>query len=331
MRKEINIIIPIFILCLISIITLFINNQDYCFKQLIWFCCGFILLFGNKYWNNNIIRYSKYLYYFNLLLLGLVLIVGKEINGARAWFSFKLFSFQPSELMKLSIALYLNNIFNIKDKFYLIKSLLIVIVPSILVFIEPDTGAIIMYLIIYISMFFYSLNNKKIIKYLIGWLFFIGVVFFLLLKFNIININFGYRFDRIVNINNNYQINNALISLGSSSLLLRDKSNIYVPESLTDFMFVKASSDLGYIISIIILISYFIVLLLIFKYSNNDLFNISFFWLFFFQVSYNILMNIGVFPIMGIPIPFLSYGGTNTIIYFLFLSIFLSNIKRSFI
>lgn len=325
MKKFYYIIIPILILCAISIITLYINNIDYCFKQIIWFCCGFILIIINKYWNNNIFKYSKFLYLFNVFLLGLVLIIGKEINGARAWFSFKYFSFQPSELMKLTMAFYLSDIFSKKKRLYIVKSFVVFIIPSILVYVEPDTGAIIMYLIIYFSMLLSSLEGKKRSYFILSLGIIISIGGFILINNNYITSS--YRFKRIITINNNYQINNALISLGSSSLIGRVKSNIYVPESLTDFMFVKSSSDLGYLVSVGIVINYFIILVLLYKHKNS-LFDISFFWLFFFQVIYNILMNLGVVPIMGIPLPFLSYGGTNTIIYFLFLSYIFNEKKK---
>ena len=119
-KKLINyliLFIPIIILIIMSLLNMYkigINNnsyKSYLLKQSIWFSIGFIVMLIIMFIKpNKIFKYSKYLYYFNVLLLILVLFFGKTINGSRAWFDFHYFSFQPSELMKYSLTLYLSNI-----------------------------------------------------------------------------------------------------------------------------------------------------------------------------------------------------------------------------
>lgn len=336
MKKFINLFIPLFIIILISLITLFDYDKTYFCKQLAWIVLGLILLIIGKFINyDKVFKYSKYLYFFNVILLVLVLIFGNEVNGSRAWFDFNYFSFQPSELMKLSLALYLADFFSKKRKGYFFKSLFILLIPSILVFLEPDTGAIIMYLVIYAATLFYVLNKKKPL-YLLTFLgiTLIGGVIFLYfynvdLLIKILGTSIFYRMDRLINFQNNYQLENALISMGTASLFRRSKNAmLYIPESVTDFIFARVVSQYGFIIGIIILFCYFFILIYFIKEIKNktkhSIFVNAFFWLFLFQILQNILMNIGLIPIMGIPLPFLSYGGSNTIIYFIFLMIIIN-------
>lgn len=339
MKKVINLYIPLFVIILFSLVTLYKYDIDYFFKQIIWLILGVIILFFSKHFKlNKVFKYSKFLYFFNLFLLLLVLFVGKEINGSRAWFTFKYFSFQPSELMKLSMALYLTTLFKSKPKYYLIKSLCVFIIPSVLVFLEPDTGAIIMYLVIYLAFLFFSLKNKKWF-YIICLGGFILLIVFIYLYFSnidllikILGTSIFYRIDRILKFKNNYQLENALISIGTTGFMGRsNKPLLYIPESVTDFMFARVIASFGFISGIIILISYIFILIYLITSINknkNSVFVFSFFWLFLFQLTQNILMNLGLVPIMGIPLPFLSYGGSNTIIYFLFFSFILSQEKR---
>lgn len=341
MKKFICLYIPLLIIISISLITLFNYDFSYFIKQALWIIFGFVTLFCSKKLKENyIFNYSKYLYYFNLILLILVLLIGKEINGAKAWFSFKYFSFQPSELMKFSMTIYLTSICTEKNKFFYLKSFFIFIIPSVLVFLEPDTGAIVMYLIIYLSALFFSLKNKKrfYILCITGVIALLG--FYLLYVFNVdiliklLGTSIFYRIDRIINFKNNYQLENALISIGTAEFVGRNnKPLIYIPESVTDFIFARVVANYGFIIGIILIICYSLILYYLIKKINKSkigMVTFIFFWLFVFQLTQNIFMNLGLFPIMGISLPFLSYGGSNTIIYFLFLGIILNKKKEKY-
>lgn len=339
MKKVINLYIPLFIIILFSLLALYNYDLSYFIKQIIWLIVGFIILFCSRFFKvEKILKYSLFLYLFNLLLLLLVLFIGKEINGARAWFNFKYFSFQPSELMKFSMALYLAKLFKEKPKHYFFKSLISFIIPSILVFLEPDTGAIIMYLVIYLASLFFSLKNKKTF-YIFCFSGFLLLTLFIYLYFSNIDLltkllgtSIFYRIDRILNFKDNYQLENALISLGTTNLIGRNnRPMLYIPESVTDFMFARIVANFGFICGLLILLAYIVILIYLIRQidKKNGIFTFSFFWLFLFQLMQNILMNLGVVPIMGISLPFLSYGGSNTIIYFLFLSFITAKKRKS--
>ena len=345
--------IPLIILNIISLFTmrlskLISDNYLNAFnKQILFFILGYLIIFIISKINiKKIFKFIPYLYIFNVLLLILVLFIGRSINGSKCWISLGTFSFQPSELMKITLTFYLINILYSTRKrniIYLLKITLLTIIPSILVFLEPDTGAIINYLLILFMILIFSKFNK--------WFYILGVLLsilitclFLYLYFyntdyliNILGSSIFYRMDRILNIGENYQITNALINIGSTSLFNFNLNNIllYIPEAPTDFIFAFTIGNFGLLSGIIILLSYLTIFIyIITKNKNikskkyNNLISI-FTLLLIFQITYNIAMNIGILPIMGIPLTFLSYGGTNTIISYIILGIILNIFNKS--
>lgn len=358
MNKIINskymLIIPLFIIMIISLLnmqnakalsTLYEHNL---IKQIIFFGIGIILvIIINKININTILKYSKYYYYISVLLLVLVLFFGKNINGSTAWFDFKLFSFQPSELVKLTLALYLSSIaaVNKPDFKLILKVIIITLIPSILVFLEPDTGAIIFYFLIAITV----LLVAGVKKY---WFVILGIIIILLLGtfillyiynqeilINLIGTSFFYRVERLITFSteSSYQLENAIIAMGSASVFGSglNKVSLYIPEAPTDFIFAFNISNFGIISGIIVILCYLLIdIFLINKYltvkqKQIKLVLISFISIFFFQQFINIGMNLGLLPIIGIPLPFLSYGGSTIIIYFMFLGIILNILNKS--
>lgn len=350
-KKSLLLFIPLLILLMISLLamlkirTVSITYNNHLIKQILWFSLGFIILFFLTKLNlRKILKYSFYYYLFSVILLILVLFLGKNINGSKAWFDLGFFAFQPSELVKLTLALYLSNlvgntnITNILDEVKLIfKVLFITLIPSVLVFLEPDTGAIIFYFIIAFVILFTSKVHKWwfIIFFLL--IFSLITSFILLYIYNqdllikLLGTSFFYRVERLVTFQteSSYQLENALTVIGSASLLgINLKSAIlYIPEAPTDFIFAFSIGNFGIITGFIILICYFLIDIFLVKayYQVKNkkikLFMISFISLLFFQEVINISMNLGLLPIIGIALPFLSYGGSTMIIYFTFLGL----------
>ena len=272
----------------------------------------------------------------------MVLLIGKEINGAKAWLDFKFFSFQPSEFMKLTYSFYLAHLCS-KKKFYsfgdefkfLFYVLLILAIPSGLVFLEPDTGAICFYLIITIVLLWNSRLHKRWFV-IIGalFLFLLGMFFYLFFHhrdFLIAMIGTGifYRIERIFTLGVGMQIENALIAIGSAPWFKfsLEETGIYIPEAPTDFAFALTSNVLGIMGNILLLLSFLILDIYFVFYERKikkkewQLFFKAFFAIFILSQVINISMNIGLFPIMGIPLPFVSYGGSATIVLFIYLAI----------
>lgn len=318
------------------------------FKQLIWFFIGYLSIYLiKKIKLNNIFKYIPYLYIFNIILLILVLIFGRSINGAKCWLDIGPISFQPSELMKISLTFYFVKIYNstklntLKNQvIYLSKILILTIIPSILVFLEPDTGAIINYFLIFLVVFIFSKLNILFYLLFILILFSSGGLFLYFYFFktdyliNLIGTSFFYRMDRLINFANgsSYQLENALINIGSTDIFKFNTKDIllYIPEAPTDFIFAFNIGNYGLISGFIVLLAYIILEFLILniakkiKSRKNKLLISTFNTLLIFQIFYNIFMNIGFLPIMGIPLPFLSYGGTSTIINFIIIAIIIN-------
>ena len=342
--------IPFLIIMIISFLDMY--NAKYLsslynhnlIKQIIWYGIGIFIFIISKCINTkNIFKYSFILYIISITLLIYVLMFGKVINGAKAWITIKGLSFQPSELTKLSLAIMLSDLAGkfkstgIKSEFiFLLKVAILILIPSVLVFLEPDSGAIIFFLVITLAILMFSDIHKFwfTIVFILIALFIGGFILLYLynkdLLISLIGTSFFYRVERLITFKtmSSYQLENALVAMGSSSLLGTGlgKVSLYIPEAPTDFIFAFSISNFGYLCGFIILSCYFLMdLFLINKIINmkkNTLkyILISFTSIFLFGQIINIGMNLGLLPIIGIPLPFLSYGGSTLIIYFTFLS-----------
>ena len=298
-----------------------------------------MMIIGNKFLYNN----AWIFYIIGVALLGLVLILGVDVNNARCWFRIPYIgTIQPSEFMKVFLIIILAKLINdFNEKYinpsvmtefkFLLKILLLVLIPSILTFIEPDTGSVIIYFIITFAMLFIGGLRKRwfITILIIGGIFgtlFIGLYFLNHdLFINIFGTSFFYRMDRILNWSNSsgMQLSNSLIAIGSAGLFGHGINNvpIYFPEMQNDFIFAVFSSCFGLIgaIFLIILIVYFDINLIsmVSKTTNmTDKYMIGgIIAVLLFQQIQNISMTIGLLPIMGITLPFISYGGSSLLSY----------------
>ena len=344
-KKFYEYFIPIIILSIISIINIYLsksivnNYKDYLIKQIIFIIIGIILLFIFKKINyNNIKKHSLIFYIISILLLIYVLFFGRKINGSKSWINIVGLSFQPSEFAKISLLICIDKY--IKTKYGILKSIILLVIPSILTFLQPDTGTVLFYLIIFFSIFMNIDLNKKYYIGLFSIFIIICIIYFYLYFFksdlfiSILGTSFFYRTDRIINFINNsgYQLNNALIGIGNGRIFGNlGKYVIYIPESITDFMFANLLTTFGFIGGIITLLLYFIIdIKLIKDIKNNNkhkYFIIGLFGLFLYQQIQHIGMNIGILPITGITLPFISYGGSSLISYYILFGILL-NIKK---
>lgn len=312
-KNKYIILIPILILNIISL--LYLKETIYFKKQLIIYIISTITLLLTSIINFKYIK--KFIipsYIITTILLIYVLIFGRNINGAKAWIHISSIAIQPSELAKISLIL----ILTLKYK-NLILPLLLTIIPSILTFLEPDTGSTIIYIIIFISLFKYLKPNKKltIISSLLILLFLsFNIITYFTNKDILTNI-YGskilYRIDRLISFKNQDNIQNKYseIAIGSHQL-------IYIPENHNDFIFASIISKYSTPSFILLLISFIsIITYYLYNISNkkntSNIINYMILNVLIFQIFYNILMNLSLVPIIGIPLPFLSYGGSYTI------------------
>ena len=354
-KVELNILIPIVIFFIISTISIYstkrllpIEFTNLWLKQIIWYLIGLILAYSTMTFGNKFLYNNAYIFYIvGIILLILVLPFGITVNNATCWFKIPFIgTIQPSEFMKIFLIITLARMINdynntyknadtIDELKFIIKVLIVVFIPSILTFIEPDTGAVIMYLIITFTMLFVAGLKKRWFIITIG----IVIIFLSLFLFTyffkqelfikLFGTSFFYRMDRITNWSNSsgMQLKNSLIAIGSSGTKGHgiNHTPIYLPEMQTDFIFSVFASNTGFIGSIVLIVSMVFFDLTLISYQNktyteSDKYAIGgIIGVLLFQQIYNISMTIGLLPIMGITLPFISYGGSSLLSYMLLL------------
>lgn len=324
LKNKYIILLPIIILNIISLT--YLHSTSYFYKQLIILLISYtLLLLISKINFKYISKFIFPLYMFSLILLTYVLLFGRSINGSKAWIHILNFSFQPSELTKLSLILILST-YLLKNKSLLTLSL-ITIIPSILTFLEPDTGSIIIYLIIFTSLLKYiKINKKLIIIFTILITLFISINIFIYITNKDILLNlYGskiiYRIDRLISFKNQNNIQNTY-----SQIAIGSHKPLYIPENHTDFIFASIIAKYNPLVTIITLLSYLSILLYYIhnitnKKNISNIINFITLNMLIFQTFYNILMNLSLVPIIGIPLPFVSYGGSYQIILYILIGI----------
>ena len=362
MKNKINfrLVIPILLLSIISIISIYCaaiytspSMGNLTLKQTIWYLVGIVLVvIILKVKNDYIFQHSWLLYIIgNIVLLGL-LIFGQPINNSKCWIVIPgIGSVQPSEFMKVILMLVLATMIHnfrsdyknptaLEEFIFLIKSFIVVLIPSVLTFLEPDNGCVLMYLIIYISMIFASGIRIRwfIGAFLLGSLLLGGILLLYFYKeeifINIFGSSIYYRLERIFNWKNGsgLQLENALAAIGSAGLYGHgfNQTPIYFPEAATDFIFAVYASNFGFIgvvilLSIIVFLDFNIIILARKKMTDTNKFVIAgIIGMLLFQQIQNIGMTVGLLPITGITLPFVSYGGSSLLSYMLLVGLLLN-------
>lgn len=304
-----------------------------------------MMIFGNKFLYNN----AWWFYFLGVLSLILVLFFGIERNKATCWFKIPFIgTIQPSEFMKVFLIIILARlIHNFNEKyleptikeefFFLIKILILVAIPAVLTFIEPDTGAVMIYFIITAVMLFIGGIRKRwfILGFLIiGLILGTGAIIYLNnqdLFIKIFGTSLFYRIDRLTNWSNSsgMQLTNSLIAIGSAGVFGHGLNHtpIYFPEMQTDFIFAVIASNFGLLgASLLVLLIIFFDLNLIHTVSKTTDYTDKYaiggiIAVLLFQQVQNIGMTLGLLPIMGITLPFISYGGSSLLSYMLLVGI----------
>lgn len=322
-------------------------------KQAVWYGVGIVIVIGVVRLGNEFIYQNAWLLYgIGILSLLFLLLFASPINNSKCWFVIPgIGSIQPSEFVKLFIMLVLCNLISefrknhtsptLYDEFvFIIKSLLIIAIPAILTFLQPDTGAVIIYLVIYIAMMFLSGIRMRWFLFALGILFLligtVGGIYFIdeELFVSIFGTSFYYRIERLFMWKDGIglQLENAISSIGSSGLLGHgfNKTPIYFPESSTDFIFAVFASNFGFcgvLILISLLVSFDLYIISLLK-KNADSRNVyiigGILGMLLFQQIQNIGMTVGIFPITGITLPFISYGGSSLISYMIIVGVLIN-------
>ncbi len=303
-------------------------------KHIIKMIFGFGILFGISRINIQFWRSFAYLIYVSsLFCLLLVSLLGATKLGAQRWIDFYFFSFQPSEFMKLSlifaIAAYYSNLseYELKELKSHSFPLLLTVIPALIILKQPDLGTAILLSGVGVGMIFLAgFPTKAFVYSLIG---FLGVC---PIGWNFLH---DYQKNRILNFidpdrdpfGTGYHILQSRIAIGSGHIFGKglfhgtQSSLNFLPEKHTDFIFTTISEEFGFVGSVFIIFLFTGLIYFLFYVGNISKSRFSRYVCFglglmlFLHVFINIGMVLGILPVVGVPLPFLSYGGSSLITF----------------
>jgi rod shape determining protein RodA len=352
--KELDFILLFLVLSISAIGLLSINssNPGLFLKQLIFIIGGVILMFFVSFIDWRAFRENSYfiliMYFLSVFSLYGLLAFAPVIRGVQRWYKIGEFSFDPEELFKIVIIILLAKYFSTRHvEMYKISHIILsgiyVFIPALLIFLQPDLGSSMILIIMWIGVLLISgikLKHFLIIIFMglltlsLGWMFFLK----------------DYQKDRAIAFINpqldpqgiGWGQSQAKIAVGNGGLFGKGMGNGtqtqygFLPEPETDFIFSAISEEMGFVGAGTLIVLYALFLwriMIIVLYSKTNfprLFAAGFIILILTQAFINIGMNLGLLPIIGTPLPLVSYGGSNLLFVFLGLGI-LQSIRREII
>lgn len=300
-------------------------------KQILWIVLGIVITAFMAFIDYNQLRhYLIPIYVLNLFLLTLVYFFGKTSGGAQRWIPIGAFHLQPSEFAKIlviiTLAIFLSTrkgeISSLRD---IALAFLFVLPPWILIFTQPDLGTALVLFAILMGML---LGAGIKMRYYIAIILTCVLVGFLIINFHVLK---DYQMKRLMvfvdpdidPLGAGYNLQQSKIAIGSGELTGKGlfsgtQANLqFLPAKHTDFIFAVIGEELGFLGSVLLLGLCFIVIsrgIRIASTSKNmfgSLIAIGIVSMWLFQILVNIGMTIGIMPITGIPLPFISYGGSS--------------------
>lgn len=325
-------------------------SGDYHLKQMFWILMSLIALFAFLSIDyNSLVTYSFPFYLICLFILFGILIFGVFISGAKSWIRLPFIQIQPSEICKVAVILFLAQIFSRFKSAYLtwgkaVFSGAVIGLPIILVGLQPDLGTALSYVPILLgALILAGLNKKIVIVFLIlavilgiaGWSFIFK----------------DYQKDRLTTLvfpskdplGAGYQIMQSKIAVGSGGFLGKgymkgSQSQLrFLPARHTDFIFSVIGEEFGFVGVVTVILCYFLFILRLFQsvFKARDRMGVYIVFIVSIMMAsqflINVLMTIGLFPIAGIPLPFLSYGGSSLLTNYLAVSLVVNVRMRRYV
>lgn len=349
-NMEWSILICSILLCIIGCVALYSatqnNDFEYFKKQIIWFVMGIFtmvitMIVDYKVW----IKLSPFFYGTSIILLIAVLFT-KSINGASSWFNLGFGSIQPAEISKISIILFTTYVITImqqkqKEDINIFWRLLIVLLtvglPIVLIILQPDFGTAIAYIFALAAMLFVSGINKE---YIIVAVLVVAVTLPIAYLY-ILPEHAKKRIDVFLNPESDpkgsgYNVLQSKIAIGAGELtgmgiLNGNQTQLgYLSPKTTDFIYSVIGEEMGFIIAGTVILIYVTLItksLYVAKTAKDDIgayiaTGIS--GVFLFHMTENIGMTMGLLPITGVPLLFVSYGGSSMITSFICIGLLLN-------
>lgn len=354
---DFKLIVFVTLLSLIGYLAIGSAKESVQSKQMYGIIIGFILMILLS-----LIDYSHYLFLYwlfyiaNIILLGSVLVFGRDVNGATRWIVIAGIQFQPSELAKILLILFFSQfIMKHRDKInspmILLSAILLLIVPLGLIYLEPDLSTSIMIVLTFVIMLFVGGLSYKIVGTVLAVIVPVLVGFFTIILspggIDLIPEDFKYQIRRILAWlepekyadTTAYQQINSKIAIGSGQLygkgldnnvIASVKNGNFISEPQTDFIFAVIGEELGFIGGFTVVLLFFLVVWECFKIARNakdlsgTIIASGVGGLIGVQSFLNIAVATGLAPNTGIPLPFVSYGLTSLVCLFAAIGIVLN-------
>jgi len=321
-----------------------------CIKQLVWYSVGLVLMIASFLFNYKMLeRWAHAIYVICIMLLIAVLFFGSYAGGARRWLILGPVSIQPSEIVKIAVIIILASYYSKHANIggltlcELVTPLIYTLIPFALIVNQPDLGTAILVILIAGSMTVFVKIEKRSYLYITTFCFISAPLILFLLK--------GYQKQRILTFLNpdrdplgaGYHIIQSKIAVGSGMIsgkgFLQGTQNIlaFLPEQHTDFIFSVLAEEWGFVGSLVVLLFFLMLVVrgLSIAYGCRDTFGailaggitILIFW----QIVINIGMVTGLMPVVGVPLPFISYGGSSITTMMICIGILMNISMRRFI
>ncbi len=334
---------PFLIMCAgLSAMSILSFTDSYFLRQGIFILLACAVLTAVSRIDFRFLKQTKIVFSFYLValfLLMLVIFVGKVSKGAQSWFDLGGVSFQPVDLMKLALILVLAKYFSrrhveISQSRHIVISFLYMLVPFLLVLLQPDFGSAMVLGAIWFGLVLVSGISKK-------HLFAVGLIAVTVFSASWLFLFKPYQKARILNFisplrdiqGTGYNAYQSVIAVGSGGLLGKGigygtQSRLeYLPEYRTDFIFAAFAEEWGFVGAMFLLLLYLLIFASILScaYKAHSNFESLFMYGVLFWLTTHLFvsvgMNIGLMPVTGIPLPFMSYGGSHLMVESLALGI----------
>jgi rod shape determining protein RodA len=313
--------------------------EDFTFRQIMYAIVGFTILFVLSQLDYRIFAGLSWVFYLAMLaLLGIVFVLGRLTLGAQRWIPLGPFQLQPSEIGKLLIVLVLAKFLadhsKQMDKWRTLAfSVVIIIIPTAMTYLQPDLGTSLIFLFVWgVMVLAAGLSWKQLLV--------LGAVLLILLPVVWLTMQDYQRARLILFLNPSsdplgagYNVTQARIAIGSGQLLGRGigagtQSQLqFLRIRHTDFIFSVVGEELGFFGAVFFFVLYAFVLLRMLRAAQvsrsvfGRLTAVGFAAALFFQAFVNLGMNVGIMPVTGIPLPFVSSGGSSLVTYLMMIGI----------
>jgi len=330
-------------LVLIGLLSIYSSSKGDFFnfkKQIFFFAVGFFLMMLIPFFDLRPLREGPYLilslYLLCLISLALLFFIAPDIRGVKSWYKIGPMSLDPTEFTKIVLLLLLAKYFSMRHLemyriFHIFISGVYVLLPSILIFFQPDLGSVLIILGLWLGVLIIS--GIKVRHF-----FLLLFLFVLLFIFGWNSLLKDYQKERILSflfsefkdpLGINWNQTQSIIALGSGGFLgkgFQKGSQVqlgFLPEPHTDFIFAAIGEEMGFVGISLLFILFFVLIWRIFKIafktrSNfGKIFCLGYIFLIFSQIFVHVAVNIGLIPVIGITLPFVSYGGSSLIALFI--------------